>query len=227
MLSGASIGDKNCYMYFNVRCYTNSKHSYYATLSDYRISEISLVDNRGYMFNGVINIPNVDDRDVPKIINNINPKTFFFRGSEEMIGSLLSSWLIDRIVESDKIIQFCGDKCHLEFSLLYDFIVRHMRCNINDDTFKNIIKNISPCVVDINQEIGYEIKHINKPDNMTIDQFNKNFVPSTVAYSVDREKYIKDIGYNLNDIPTITNEIPNLRKACVTKVIHKNIWNID
>lgn len=214
MVNNATAGDRRCYLYFDeeftglhkdttlisIGIVDSDNRSFYAEFTDYDSTQINpwLIEN---------------------VIKNLNCPPYHVEGdnwtvcgNRELVATLLKTWL--KYYQNNGItVQFCGDVCHYDFVLLIDLLY---------DNALNIPDFISPCVVDINQEIGYCIQHVNKPEDVTTEEYNRNFIPTRVAFDISREKFMQDSGISVNG-----KKHNSLYDAKVIKAIHQNIWCLE
>lgn len=216
MLNGVNPGDRKCYMYFDTEftgLHRNTSlislgivdadgKTFYAEFSDYDAQQI----NPWLIENVIKNLryPN----------NCFTGDNWTVRGNHEEVRKALLAWL-NEYAKKGIVVQFCSDVAHYDFVLLIDLLT-------NGGSALELPEFISPCVVDLNQELGYCIKHVNKPENMTIDEYNRNFVPSRVAFDISREKFMQDIGVSVRG-----EKHNSLYDAKVIRAIHQNIWCME
>lgn len=214
MMNGATAGDRRCYLYFDMEF--TGLHKNTTPIS------IGIVDGVGRSFYG--EFTDYDANQInPWLIENVikhlthpadcnTGNNWTVCGDTPRVIGFLKSWL-EYYEKNNIMVQFCGDVPHYDFVLLIDMLVGRAL---------DMPKWISPCVVDLNQEIGYCIQHVNKPQNMTTEEYNRNFVPSNAAFDISREKFMQSIGVSVKG-----NKHNSLYDAMVIRAIHQNIWCIE
>ena len=214
MMNGATAGDRKCYIYFDMEFTGLHKNT--------SLISIGLVDANGRSFYAEFNdydAAQINPWLIENVIKNLTHPAdcntgdhWSLCGDQIRVASFLKSWL-EYYQKKNILVQFCGDVAHYDFVLLIDLLFGNALA---------IPEWISPCVVDINQEIGYCIQHVNKPQNMTTEEYNRNFVPAHVAFDISREKFMQDSGISVQG-----KKHNSLYDAKVIRAIHQNIWCIE
>lgn len=214
-----TAGDRTCYVYFDTEFTGLKKNT--------SLISIGLVDCDGRTFYAEFTDYNKEDLDEygwiqDNVINNLtNPETVVegndwrIVGTSSEIRECLWRWL-DTISSNDKLIQFVSDVCHYDFVLLIDLLLGSPNLTAID-----LPDNISPCCVDINQDIATSI-HRTKPDDITEEDFNKNFVPAYAAFNFSREELVSGVdSFNCGIVKHNA-----LYDALVIRALHQNLWNL-
>lgn len=210
-----TAGDRKCYVYFDME--------FTGLTRDTSIISVGLVDCDNHSFYAELNdydVTKVDPWILQNVIKNlVHPDTVLegdnwsITGDRVEVASALRNWLEVNFKDKNIDVQFCSDVCHYDFVLLVDLLFGNAI---------NIPAWISPCVVDINQELGYLVEHVNKPDDITLDEYNRNFIPSRIAFDISREEYLRS-----NEITIKGNKHNSLYDARVIRAIHQSIWSIE
>lgn len=212
-----TAGDHTCYIYFDTE-FTGLRK--YTTLIS-----IGLVSHDGRTFYAEFtdyDTEHVDTWIAENVIANLlNPETVLegehwtIRGTFEEIREQLWLWLAP-YKEQGKLIQFVSDVCHYDFVLLIDLL-------LGDHTLTaiDLPDGISATCVDINQDIATSIQRV-KPEDVSEEEFNKNFVPAYAAFNMSREELVSGVP-SFNYEGTKHNA---LYDAMVIRAIHQHLWNI-
>lgn len=213
-----TAGDRTCYVYFDTE-FTGLR-------KDTSLISIGLVTSDGDTFYAEFTDYNkeyVDEWIEENVIKNLlNPKTVLegshwaMSGTTAEIREQLLNWLAP-FKEAERPVQFVSDVSHYDFVLLIDLILGDSKLTAID-----LPSYISACCVDLNQDIGTAIQRI-KPDNVSEEEFNKNFVPSIAAFNISRGELVSKIP----EFQYEGNEHNSLYDALVIKAIHQNLWNIE
>lgn len=213
-----TVGDKKCFLYFNTQLTKVSR--------DGELIQIGIVDSDGRTFYGEFtdyNIKNVSTHVFENVIkkmdeikeNSLDGDHWEVRGDTEFIRKELYFWL-NKYIGEQRNLQFVGDVCAHDFVFLMELLV--------DENNGVLPGGISPCVIDINQDIASTALY-RKNDNPDIsdDEFNSNFVAARAALEINRWLFIEAIE---GDVTPYSDKIA-LNNAFVTKVIHQYLWNLQ
>lgn len=213
-----TAGDRECYIYFDTEFTGLRKNT--------SLISIGLVTSDGKTFYAEFNDynkENVDEWIENNVISNLkNPDNVFEGNDWTMTGSTLEireqlyEWL-SPYKQQGKLIQFVSDVSHYDFVLLIDLLLGDEKL-----TAINLPDGISPCCIDINQDIATSIQRI-KPEDVTEEEFNKNFIPAYAAFNFSREEMIS----NLTNFNYEGNKHNSLYDALVIRAIHQTLWNIE
>lgn len=212
-----TAGDRSCYVYFDTE-FTGLR-------KDTSLISIGLVSSDGDTFYAEFtdyNSEYVDKWIQHNVIDKlIHPETVLdgshwtMEGKTADIRENLWEWLA-RFKKEGKLIQFVSDVSHYDFVLLVDLLLGDRTLTAID-----LPREISPCCLDINQDIATSIQRI-KPDDITDEEFNKNFVPVYAAFDMSREELVSGIKSFNCDV----NKHNALYDAMVIRAIHQHLWNI-
>ena len=212
-----NMGDRDCYVYFDTE-YTGLRQnttlisiglvdangrSFYAEFTDYDKSQITDWIEK----NVIVHLTR------PK--NKTDGLHWKMCGNKHFIRNKLLEWL-SPIVESGRKIQFVADVCHYDFVLLIDLLIGR------NETAIDLPDYISPTCVDVNQDIALCIHRPEKPDDISEEDYIKNFIPANLAFDINREEFINNTG-NFHFNGTKHN---SLYDAYVVKSIHQYIWDL-
>ena len=206
-------GDRECFVYFDCE-FTGLKKN-----TD--LISIGLIDANGRTFYAEFTDYNKDlIDDLPWFEENIfpnlyNPDTVLEGDNWTITGTFaeirvqLCGWL-DEIIKKGKTIQFVSDVCHFDFVLLIDLLTGgHSAIELPSNL-------ISPCCVDVNQDIATSIGVNN------VEEFNsENFLPLKIAFDVDRKHWAESIIGE--EIGTKHNALEDAK--CI-RIIHQTLWNL-
>lgn len=213
-----TAGDSTCYVYFDTEFTGLNKYaslisiglvnsegdSFYAEFTDYNIDQVTPWIND----NVIANLTH------PDIV--CEGKHWTIQGTTEVIREQLWNWLAP-FKKEGRLIQFVSDVSHYDFVFLIDLLLGDPKLTAID-----LPDGISACCVDINQDIATSIQRT-KPDDITEEEFNKNFVPGYVAFNMSREELISGIpSFNYEG-----NKHNSLYDAMVIRAIHQHLWNIN
>ena len=211
-----TAGDGSCYVYFDTE-FTGLK-------KDTSLISIGLVKSNGDSFYAEFtdyNKENLSDWIKENVIQNLlHPQTVLegshwtMEGPTIEIREQLWKWL-EPFKKEGKLIQFVSDVSHYDFVLLVELLLGDSNLTALD-----LPDGISPCCVDLNQDIATSIQI---PNTMNTDEFNKNYVPSYVAFNLNREELLKTIP-EFNQLGVKHN---SLYDAQVIKAIHQHLWKIE
>ena len=214
-----TAGDRTCYVYFDceftglrkkadlisiglVDCDGNT---FYAEFTDYDIQQCD-----GWIFENVI-------KNLQKPETVLEGKNWTMQGTKNEIRTQLMFWLDSLFVKNNKPVQFVSDVCHYDFVFLIDLILGD-----DNSTAIRLPQWISPCCVDINQDIATSL-YRTIPEGSTEEEFNKNYIPAASAFTISRGECVKGIkSFNYEG-----NEHNSLYDALVIRAIHQNLWNIE
>ena len=213
-----TAGDRACYVYFDTE-FTGLR-------KDTSLISIGLVSSDGDTFYAEFtdyNFMYVDKWIQHMVIDKLkHPETVLegshwtVEGDTATVREHLWEWL-SRYKKDGKLIQFVGDVCHYDFVLLVDLLLGDKNLTAID-----LPKEVSPCCLDINQDIATSIQRM-KPDDVTDEEFNNNFVPVYAAFGMSREELVSGIKSFDGDI----DKHNALYDAMVIRSIHQNLWNIE
>ena len=208
-----TAGDQKCYVYFDTE-FTGLRRdcdlisiglinyegsTFYAEFNDYSESKCDKwIDENVY--------PNLTYPDTVK-----DNGVWTVTGSKAKVRKMLLEWL-DKYVPGDRIVQFVSDVCHYDFVLLVDLLT-------DGGTALELPKNISPCCLDINQDIATSMYRI-VPEGKTEEEFNRNIVPIAEAFNISRE----DVAQDYKDSIGTPKKHNALYDAKVIRAIHRNMW---
>ena len=133
-------------------------------------------------------------------------------GNREEVALKLVEWFKTITDEnSTSPLQMVSDIAHFKFVMLLDLLG------------DKAPKNMSKCVLDINQDIATSITRYNTK-NLPLEEFNKDFVPLVEAYHMDRSAYVNI----LTDFKGYADKMDNcLVSATVIKFIHQYMWALN
>ena len=206
-------GDSRCYVYFDTE-FTGLR-------KDCELISIGLVNHEGSTFYAEFN-----DYDESKadswIDENVYPNLTYpdtvkgegvwtVTGTKEEVRTLLLEWL-DKYVPSNRVVQFVSDVSHYDFVLLVDLLT-------GGKSATDLPKRISPCCLDINQDIATSMYRI-VPEGEREEDFNRNFVPIAEAFNISREEVSKDYVDEIGEVKKHN----ALYDAKVIRAIHRNMW---
>ena len=213
-----TAGDRTCYVYFDTE-FTGLR-------KDTTLISIGLADSEGRTFYAEFtdyDRNQVDTWIEANVIKNLtNPETveegdhWTITGPTLEVRELLWKWL-EPFKNEGKLIQFVSDVAHYDFVLLVDLLLGDSKLTAID-----LPDGISPCCLDINQDIATSIQ-IEKPAGVTDEEFNYNFIPMHAAFTFNREELVKGI-HNFKYEGVKHNA---LYDAMVIRAIHQNLWNIE
>jgi hypothetical protein len=210
-------GDRECYVYFDTE-FTGLRQnttlisiglvdadgrSFYAEFTDYDRNQISEW---------------IEDNVIRKLTNpklKINGHHWKVTGNKNVIRKYLWKWL-EPLINKGKKIQFVSDVCHYDFVLLLDLLLER------DKTAIDLPDCISSACVDVNQDIALCLKRSPKPDDMSEDEYENNYVPVSIAFDISREEFISNSGnFKFNGA-----KHNSLYDAFVIRAMHQYIWNL-
>ena len=213
-----SAGDRTCYVYFDTE-FTGLR-------KDTSLISIGLVNSEGDTFYAEFTdykIEQVDHWIANNVIANLtHPNTILegkhwtMQGTTEVIREHLWLWLAP-YKEQGKLIQFVSDVSHYDFVLLIDLLLGDPKLSAID-----LPDGISACCLDVNQDIATSIQR-SRPEEVSEEEFNKNFVPVYAAFNFSREELVAGI-------PSFSFEGDkhnSLYDAMVIRAIHQHLWNIS
>lgn len=213
-----SAGDRTCYVYFDTE-FTGLR-------KDTSLISIGLVNSEGDSFYAEFTDYDpmyIDNWIADNVISNlIHPdvvcegKHWTIQGTTEIIREQLWLWLAP-YKEQGKLIQFVSDVSHYDFVLLVDLLLGDPKLTALD-----LPDGVSPCCLDINQDIATSIQRC-RPEEISEEEFNKNFVPVYAAFNFSREELVSGIeSFSFNG-----NKHNSLYDAMVIRAIHQHLWDIS
>ena len=212
-----SVGDPTCYVYFDTEFTGLRKQA--------DLISIGLVDYDGRTFYAEFNDydeSQVDDwiqkNVVDKLIhptNVLEGDHWTFVGNKLEVRRQLMFWL-DKFIKEKKPVQFVSDVTHYDFVFLIDLILGG-----NNSTAIELPRWISPCCVDVNQDIATSI-YRTPPEGKSIEEFNKNFIPAAEAFNLSRGEMVSGIP----EFSYTGEEHNSLYDALVIRAIHRYLWDI-
>ena len=213
-----TAGDRECYIYFDTEFTGLRKNT--------SLISIGLVTSDGKTFYAEFTDYNkefVDDWINENVISNlVSPENVFNGDNWTMSGTSLEireqlfEWLAP-YKEQGKLIQFVSDVSHYDFVLLIDLLLGDEKLSAID-----LPDGISPCCIDVNQDIATSIQRT-KPEDVSEEEFNKNFVPAYAAFNFSREEMISGV----SNFKYEGNKHNSLYDALVIRAIHQTLWNIE
>ena len=208
-----TAGDSKCYVYFDTE-FTGLR-------KDCDLISIGLVNHEGSTFYAELNDYNetkcdnwIDENVYPNLSYPDTVKdngVWTITGNRQEVREMLLEWL-KTYVPGDRIVQFVSDVSHYDFVLLVDLLT-------DGKTALDLPKNISPCCLDINQDIATSMYRI-VPEGKTEEEFNRNFVPIAEAFKISREEISQDYKDSIGEVKKHN----ALYDAKVIRAIHRNMW---
>jgi len=212
-----TAGDRTCYVYFDteftglrkgaslisIGLVTSEGRTFYAEFTDYNIDQVDQWINDNVISNLIH----------PE--NNYDGDHWTMQGTTEDIREQLWMWLAP-YKENGKLIQFVSDVCHYDFVFLIDLLLGDYNLTAID-----LPDNVSATCLDINQDIATAIQRT-KPEDVTDEEFNKNFVPVYASFNMNREDLVAGIpSFNYEG-----KKHNSLYDAMVIRAIHQHLWDI-
>lgn len=213
-----TAGDPKCYIYFD--CEFTGLHKNTTLIS------IGLVDSKGRSFYAEFNDYSEEQLSVnPWIQENVipylsHPKTkldgraWKITGNRQEVRRQLFFWL-DDYVKEERIVQFVSDVAHYDFVLLLDLL-------LDGADATTLPKFISPCCLDVNQDLATSLSRDPKPEGMSEEEYNKNYVPLYLSFDISREEFVRNIpNFKYNG-----KQHNALYDAHVIRAIHQYLWEL-
>lgn len=210
-----SAGDKSCYIYFDAKLTSNNLNS--------EILSFTLIDYMSNIFYAEINdvtseVSDENQKYADSLMDidesRVMDKIYIVKGNTLTVKLETLQWL-KKVLENIEHVQIVCDGNYIGYIKFLEFIC-------GKESFKNIPKEISPCMYDINQDLATSISRY-KPEDVSDEDFNKNFIPVLTASEIDREEFIKSFTtfeYNFTKYSSIYT-------AITTMLIHKYLWNLN
>lgn len=178
--------------------------SFYAEFTDYDQSQ---VDSNPWIQENVIPYLNH-----PK--TKLDGKAWKITGTKKEVRTQLFFWF-DEYVKEGRIMQLVGDVCHYDFVLFLDLLLA-------GEDATTLPRVVSPCILDINQDLAASLSRDPKPEGMTDEEYNRNYVPINIAFDISREDLVKNIpNFKYNG-----KQHNALYDAHVIRAIHQYLWEL-
>lgn len=212
-----SAGDKRCYVYFKTKFTSLKKdadllsiafidydgRSFYAEFTDYDIQKVD-----EWTFSNVV-------KRMKKPANVLDGDHWTMTGTKKEVRTQLFFWL-DKFVKEDRPVQFVCDCGHYDFVLLIDLLT-------DGESAVVLPSWISPALYDVNQDLGTSL-YRNNSEGLPEEEFNKNYIPNAVAFTITRTDAVKENDrYKPDEVYT---EYHALHDAYIVKVLHQTLWNL-